>query len=382
MNRRAELIRVAEQLRDEREAARTAVESIRDRLPLVWADAEFPEAWRTLGVVRELVTAADGLLEQDPVKSRELAQMAVTVAGMIASDRYPAPVFAQAEAEAWRMVGTAHRYLSAFDAALRAFDAAERSLNRAGSFAHERAVLDFARAIAFSAMNRQEDAIRALTNAGKVFEEYGDERRLAQCTVVRGMTHHRRAEYKQARISFEDALRRVRNLDDLHTLAAVHMNLGNTLGHLGELSAAAGHLQQAHDLLVALELPLEIARADLVLARILLRQSEYDKAKPILESVRERFLERAMIEEAGHAALDLVEIHIAHNERPEAIALTETIIGQFTEAGLSNHALTALAYLRDLLRTDAPAHRPIEHVRAYLDQLRKEPARAFLPLPE
>ena len=52
------------------------------------------------------------------------------------------------------------------------------------------------------------------------------------------------------------------------------------------------------------------------------------------------------------------------------------------KAKLNVPAVTALAYLRDILEVTPQPQRAVRHVREYLDGLRLQPERLFLPLPE
>ena len=101
-----------------------------------------------------------------------------------------------------------------------------------------------------------------------------------------------------------------------------------------------------------------------------------------LQSIRAQFLSRGMSEEAALVGLDLIDASIATEQRDRAIALTEQVIAEFTAAGLNERAMTALSYLHDLVPTAAEPRRIVAHVRLYLEELRREPTRLFLPLDE
>jgi hypothetical protein len=62
--------------------------------------------------------------------------------------------------------------------------------------------------------------------------------------------------------------------------------------------------------------------------------------------------------------------------------VTESVLSEFRGAGLNARAITALAYLRDILPAVDQPGRALRYVRSYLEQLRSEPSRAFLPLSE
>ena len=381
MTGRADLLRVAEQLADEREQARVIVTSIREKLAEVW-EQPLPVGWRTVGVARELIRQASDMLERNPPVSRELAQMAVALSASIDRAAYPAVVLAQIEGEAFRALGNSHRFMAAFDSAFRAYDASDRAFGREISLTHEHAINGFARALTLSAMNRHEDALAMLANAESEFTQFNDRDRQVRCMVLRGMIQHRRGELRMALHAYEEALAASRDGDDLHTLGSCYANIGHVCCSLGDLPAAITALQRARDIIQTLEMPVELARNDWTLGRVLLQQGEFAKAMGVLRLVRERFLDFKMIEEAGLTALDLVDALVATDDRRSAIALTETAIVDFRLAGLNENALTALAYLRDLLPHHESPAQPIRYVRTYIEKLRDEPTHAFLPLPE
>ena len=377
---RADVLEIATRLAQEREDAEPVVTTIRNTIKDVW-DQPMPDAWRTVGVVTELIRAADDLLEQDPPLSRELAQFALAISTAIDPAAYPGAIVARAEGQAFRALGVAHRYLSDFTSALRAFDAAARIFEEYPALEHDAATILLARAITLSAMQHPEEALAMIDQAADALAAFDDQSRLIQCELVRAMTHHRQGALSVARDEYERALRRARQTDDVQTIAACYTNLGQACALLNDFPAAIDALQQARNMVQALGMTTEVARNDWALARVLLQQGAFEKAIPMLRSVRERFLQWDMIEEAGLTALYLVDALVATADRASAIALTETVIVDFRTAGMNERALTALSYLRDLLPSHEAPRAPIHHVRAYLESLRSAPARVFLPLP-
>jgi hypothetical protein len=98
--------------------------------------------------------------------------------------------------------------------------------------------------------------------------------------------------------------------------------------------------------------------------------------------VRKIFLRKTMVEEAGLAGLDIADALIANDRQSDARAVIESVVTEFVNAGLNQRAITALAYLRDVLPTATKPQRAVRHVRQYLENLRSEPARLFFPLSE
>ena len=370
-----------ERITAERSAAYPTVERLRladiDRL---W-DEEFPASWRTAGFVQELTAAAGDLLEKDARRSLELAQLAQAVSTSIPSQSYPPTVFAQLEGNAWKEIGTAHRYLSEFDAALRAYDAAQRAFARSGALAHDVAIVELARAVVLSELRKHGEALALIEESAPVFGSFGDQRRLTQAALLKGMIHQRRGHLQAARATYEEVLA-ARPDEDLHTIAATYQNLGRVCADLGDSPAAATALRRARDLFLGLEMPSEVTRSDWALAKLLLATGSFIKALPMLRRVRTDFLMRQMPTEAGLAALDLAEALIAMNRADEARTIAGQALDEFRTARLNERAIFALAYLRDLLPATSEPARAIQHVRCYLAQLQEEPARLFLPLEE
>ena len=63
----------------------------------------------------------------------------------------------------------------------------------------------------------------------------------------------------------------------------------------------------------------------------------------------------------------------------EARQIVEASLAAFIAAKLNHNAITALAYLRDILPTTSSPRKAVDHVKEYLRRLSFEPARVFLP---
>jgi tetratricopeptide (TPR) repeat protein len=374
------LLQLAARLERERESARPQILALRKDLDRAWEE-DVPESWQTLGFVQELTGVASSVLEQNPRESLALAQFALAVATGIARDAYPAVAIAQIEGRAWKEIGTAHRYLSDYTASLRAYDSALRAFANHGALGHDAATVTLARAIVLSEMGQFDEALAAIAQCEPVLASFSDERLIVHCNMVAAMIRHRRGDLAAARIAYEGALVAAREIGDRHTVAALYNNLAHLCVELDDGNGAMDAMANAHELFQELGQPAEMTRSEGAVARLLMHKGQYEQAIPLLRRLREEFLGMSMVEEAGVAAMDLVDSLVAVNRRNEALDLINVVLGEYRALGLSR-ALVALAYLRDLVRDRPSPSAGIRHVRAFIDEVRKDPALAFVPLPE
>jgi tetratricopeptide (TPR) repeat protein len=373
-------LRTIAQLTSERAAAKPLIESILTSGKDLW-EIDIPDHWRNAGFVQELTAVAAATLETNPHNSLSLAQLALALATAITTDAYPTPVQAQLEGNAWKEIGTAHRYLSQYDASLRAYDAAKRAYSTANVHEHDDAIIDFGRVVVLVDLNRCAEATDILKRIEPVFESFADKKRLLKVKALRGYVCTRQHRWEEARAFFESALADLSD-EDLLTRSMLYANIGAASTHLCDYGNAVLMLHEARQLKQVLGMPVEVNRCDWNLARVLLQTGEFAKALPMLRQAREFFLEKQMPEDAGLAGLDLADATIALGRLEEARSLVGAVLSEFTAANLNDHALTALAYLRDVLPTTSQPSNAVRHVRRYLDQLQSEPALLFLPLPE
>src|SRR5207302_5023218 len=101
-----------------------------------------------------------------------------------------------------------------------------------------------------------------------------------------------------------------------------------------------------------------------------------------LQRVATFLLEKRMQEEAGPGGLGLADPSDGLGATDDARVLVFPVLDEFARARLNDRALTALAYLRDVLPTTPQPSHVVRHVRHYLDRLRSEPTLLFLPLPD
>lgn len=377
-----EMARLAERLKAERSAAIAVVRQLQTALDGYW-DREIPDGWKTVGFVQELAAAAAAVLERDSKSAVALAQFAIVISRNLSAHSYPALVLTQVEAEAWKELANSRRYRSEYEAALRALDVGDRLLVTSPALGYDRAVLRFARAVVLSQRDAQDydEALELLDECVADFSHYPDPKRIAQCLQLQGMIQQRRAQFREAIASYENALDRLEAVDDRYLQASLYTNCGQAYGELRETDRALTALRQAVVLFEEIRATGESVRTAWGIGRTLLAAERYEQARSILVTARRGLQRLQLLEEAGLAGLDLADTYIALGLVSQAQGLVEEVTAEFRAAHLNGRALVALGYLSDSL--PMPQARPaVRHVRSYLDELRHSPDLLFLELPD
>ena len=373
-DRAAEYERMAQVLDYER---RIAIPVIRQLLTMPSIPSRpHSQSWINAGMVFELADAVRESVNETPDRREQIAELATAIAAKL-DDTYPQITRSQCVAQAWKELANIRRYRSNYDAALEALDRADEALRDHLALAHDKAVIDLARATTLRELRRTDEARRLLRDAIDVFEGHADKGRVAQCELLVGMIEHTAHAYDSAYASYQRAARGARIAGDARTAASSYINIGVLDAERGATSSAMDALQQALSIFRDDGNLVEMARANRGVGLALLTGGKYELAIRVLRAARGAFLNIGFAEEAGLVGLELAEAYIADDRRAAAQRLILAVIEEFRAAKLNERALASLAYLRE--RGDASSRELVRHVRSYLVRLRQEPALLFLP---
>jgi DNA-binding response OmpR family regulator len=188
----------------EREIARDLIERLRPDEELF--DRELPESWKTLGFVKELAAASARAIDSNLDAALRYAQIALVVATAVPPSSYPRVLRLEAEASAWRELASAHKFRSEYAPALRAIDAGESLLAAVPALSYDRLLFQYSRALVYADMHRLGDADELLQAVVSGFSEFGDQRRVVDCILLRGMIAHRRGDLQRAVADYEHVI--------------------------------------------------------------------------------------------------------------------------------------------------------------------------------
>jgi tetratricopeptide (TPR) repeat protein len=361
----------------EREAARVAVPRLLLEVP--------PQRWSSLAEHADLATAGGlhslgdmvtEVLTRDAVHAHAIAELAVAVAEALPRDTYPKALVAQLRAHAWKDAGKTLRYLGKHQDSLRALTTAEAILTPFSGLPHDLALVRFHLAATLQESDRYLESLPILAECKEVFRGCADTHLLVLCAIQEGVLLQRIGRYREAR---EKCLLLLASTSDLRTdsLAALHHAIGFCSTELGDYVEAEASLSSAVRLYRELGESIHVIKAELGLGRLFVRRRELNLAHGHLRRVRRDFLHHSLAEEAGICGLDIVETLLLLDRAHEAEILARKIVGEFTEAGLSTRAITALGHLSEAIAARRATAGLVNDVREYVVSLRTTPEREF-----
>jgi tetratricopeptide (TPR) repeat protein len=330
----------------------------------------------TLAIIKALLQRADKALDDRPSAAVDLTELALAGCASLSAEARPGQAaMAAVLGQAWKTRSHAYRLLSRYDEALVALDAAAEHYAEGAASDFELASVDLCRAGIYREIDRLAEGRELLESAKRVYARYGDRVRLAWVLLAEGAIAHRAGDFRAAAQAFRGALAEEVDRD---TRAGAEMNLGQALQQLGDPEAAV-HLEIAEREMNAVGRVIDALRARWGLARIALASGDIAPAATMLQTTRDRFVERGLAEEAGLASIDLIEASLLSEDHAGAIAAASVAVEQFRSAGLEKRTRVALAYLADAMRQGAEAIPHVRHVRAYLERAAADPALVFTP---
>jgi tetratricopeptide (TPR) repeat protein len=289
---------------------------------------------------------------------------------------YPAVIVAQLRAHAWKDSGKALRSLAKNEAAIESFAVAEKLLEKQVSLAHDRAIVRFNLAMSFQELDRFEESREILSECKKVFHDHGDTRNAVLCAFSEGILLQRLGQFREARELYLLLLASNPDLER-ENRAATHLAIGFSSIELRAFDDAATNLRLSLSLFTELGQQVSVLKAQAGQGRLLARSGDLKGGIDLFKTIRRSFLSRGMHEEAGLSGLEIVEAYLVLNHASQAETLARKLVGEFTLAGLSKRAITALGYLTEAIAAKKAEPSLAAEVREYIVSLRTNPERDF-----
>jgi tetratricopeptide (TPR) repeat protein len=300
--------------------------------------APLAHAEATAGLARALVDAARQHLTTAPERALVVLDAAEDVLRRLQT---PARSI---EGDLWKERSNAERLRGQYTAALAALDEAENCYEPAAAYDH--AFVEWGRGSVYFEMKRFSDARHHLERAISIFQDYGDELRVAQVQVTVGGILFDEGAVSAARDRFAASELVIAAFGDDETLARIFSNLATCDIRLGRTESAREYVEKATSLFDALEMDTEAVRLLWSLGEALLALGRPDDALQYINDVAERFERLGMIGEAIHARCDTLALLLQRGDADEAVRIATRAAAYFTRVGADIDAANALDYLR------------------------------------
>lgn len=335
--------------------------------------------WRTGGMVRRVLAAAERTVSVEPGQAFALAHLALHV--LTALD--PAQVTEQLRAMTLRICAFTSFYVGDLTAANDYLQQADFVVAMLPAAEYERARLAVTRSLVYRAMERTTEARTLTTVAATTFRSFGDERRLGSARSAEASMHFSEGKYPLALSIWLDLEKAASDRGDASELVRILPNVGACYRELGNMERAVAYFSAAADLWRELGSEAEAARVRANVAVLLLRNGFADRALAEFRSVRTAFEQHEMLLEAAMASLDMAEILSMQQRFVELEESCRTAMHHLEGAGLaySSAAMTALAYMSDAAKQLRVTPALVNSVKRYIRRLPEEPQLMFAALP-
>lgn len=342
--------------------------------------AEKPK-FRTGGVVRQLVAAARGALEREPLEALAFADSAIEVAESLPDDAYPAQAIFDLRGTSWKERANALRLLGRYDEAITALDRASEAYSQAPNVPLGPAIVRFIHATILYERGDLEGAFRLAAESSTEFLHFGDTDRVMRARQLQANIRFQQGRIAEARSMYEEILRFGRSEDDLTWIARASRPLGRCALEQRDLAAARRHFDESIAAFRRLGLTIEGLRSEWGPPLVALAEGNHDQAVAGFRDLQKRFLSHGLLTDAALVALDSMDGLFALGQTREIAKVAAELLETFTRAGMLTSALTAFAYLREAAAMQAISPQVIDHVRRFIQRTAREPMLLFAPPP-
>ncbi|HEX7136623.1 MAG TPA: hypothetical protein VF219_02185, partial [Vicinamibacterales bacterium] len=297
------------------------------------------------GALEQLSREIDTALDRQPQDALPLSLLATKIADSLPDDQYPPVVTAQIRAHAWKDRAQALTFNEKHEEALDAVIHAEKLLERYGTLAHDRAIVDVTKGRILQHFERFDEALAAVASARKTFNQHGDSKRALLCGITEAVVQYRLGNYVRARDLFRRLLTIGEVVGDEFSTASLHNNLACCLLELGDVRGANVHFSNAIAGCNNAGRHVDGLRTQRASGRLFVARGRTAEGLIHLRAARSEFLRHGLVHEAGICALDIaVALHTCCQAN-EANEMTLTALSELRDTVVNSSVRDALEYL-------------------------------------
>jgi tetratricopeptide (TPR) repeat protein len=362
------------------EAGRIHGKDIVDLPASEWWEAMAGETkYRSYGTLMYLLQKVHDDLAEQPVNARELAAVVLAFVDEVET---PDPLYRETlRGEAWKERANALKVTGDLRGALEAAERAITILSERPSLAHRHAKAELAAAQILQQMGRSDEAIALARRCARTLKDYGDATYYGHARMTEAWVLFSRKQTREAMQIFVDRTREAEQDGDMLNLARALQCTGACARELGDMAAARDFFARslARYTQFGKTVAAEVPKVRWSYALLLAAAEETDEALAELDKVETELLRLGMNTDAAIAALDILRIRFDRNEN--VTPLCAGLVLRFANAGMTQNAIEAFAYLREEARAGRLSHETLDKIHSYFRELPKKPNLLFLHPP-
>ena len=333
--------------------------------------------YRSFGTLRHLLGAARDKFLSEPSLAREIT---ATVIEFVERVEAPTPIHRIAlRGLAWKEHANATQYAGDLRQAL---SAAERSIAIYGESASLHFFQTAARLVAcniYRDLGEAETALRIARECASVFHDYADSAYRTMARMSEGGALFTQRRFTEALHVFTSLAEEAEIENDHYSLAQALLNGAECARELGDSQAARDLYPRALKHFEELGMLTEAARVRWASALLLAAEGKIPAAVSDLFLVRGTYLRLGANVSAATAGLDIVRIRF--DDGQDIRDSCSELVTTFVDAGMTQNAIEALAYIREQAKLGTITSSKIEQVKTFLGEVAKRPSLQFARIP-
>jgi len=333
----------------------------------------------TGGMVKQLLERMRSYLEGSPANALQVTALAIEIANAIEVTAYPCDYVIKLRAQALRDHAYVLSFTGRYPEALEFAERSKRLFAQVPLPEYDLARLALVQASILCYVDRADEAIALAHEAAETFRRFGDITRHINARITEASMVYESGNVERA-LEILLSLEQNPALDDLARVRVTH-NIGTAYGDLRQPEKAAEYLQRCIPVYEMLGMDTERARARWMLGHAQVSAGKTREAIPTLRKTWREFEQLELIADAGLVALELAEALLTVDQPEEVPAICRDLIAQFTRAGMTSRAITALSFLREAVALGHVSTSLVRHVHAFLRELPAEQPRLFASAP-
>ena len=315
---------------------------------------------------------------RNPVKSVELAELAIEVAGRLDAEYYGRSVVEDLRARAWAYLGNARRVSSDLVGAEQAIAIAEYLAEHgSGDPLEEARILDL-KASLLSDQGRFEEAAETLDLVIDIYHEVKETHRKGRATLSKGLFIGYSGQPELAIQLLSEGLSLVEWDREPRLVLMARHNYAWFLNDCGRCEEALFHLQRfRHSYDELFPEPWTELRLAWLEGRIAAGLERFEEAEAILREARKRSVEQRLGFEASMITLDLAALYLRQGKGEQVKQLAAALAPALLSQDLHGQAIAALAVFQQFAEMDRVTLSLVQEITTYMFRAQKNPKLSF-----